>query len=135
MRSAEGFSGRSEGTDARDLRLGERETWTSAVQATQTGGTRLELPRKIGPRVSRIAVLAAELVDLNVDVIVVTGFQARKKVPAMNVRRSTAVRANALGAIIPSKPWTQFCDPRIEPSVGERLDAEPPGGLAPGRLR
>jgi hypothetical protein len=31
--------------------------------------------------VSRIAVLAAELVDLNVDVIVVTGFQARRRCP------------------------------------------------------
>jgi hypothetical protein len=40
----------------------------------QTGGTRLEPLGEIGPRVSRIAVLAAELVDLNVDVIVVTGF-------------------------------------------------------------
>jgi hypothetical protein len=55
---------------------------------------------------------------------VVTGFQARKKMPAMNVRRSCCSCQRARGHH-PSKPWTQFCDPRIEPSVGERLDVEP----------
>jgi hypothetical protein len=62
----------------------------SAVQATRRG-ERAWNYSGVAPRMSRITVLAAKLIDLNVDVIVVTGFQASKKMPAMNVRRFTAV--------------------------------------------
>ena len=62
----------------------------SAVQATRRGERAWNYSGVV-PRMSRITVLAAKLIDLNVDVIVVTGFQASKKMPAMNVRRFTAV--------------------------------------------
>src|SRR5678816_222839 len=93
MRSAEGFSGRGRSEGIRCARPSPRRT-RNVVRARcrpQTGGTRLELLSELAPRVARIALLAAELVDLNVDVIVVTGFQTGKKMPAMNVRRSLFV--------------------------------------------
>jgi hypothetical protein len=99
----------------------------------QTGGTRLELLSELAPRVARIALLAAELVDLNVDVIVVTGFQTGKKMPAMNVRRSLFVPTRSGPSSIETPGRSSAI--RIEPSVGEPLDGEPPGGLAAGRLR
>jgi hypothetical protein len=73
VRSAEGFSarGRSEGIPmCATFARGERETWCERG----AGHRRLELLKELAPRVSRIALLAAVLVDLNVDVIVVTGF-------------------------------------------------------------